>query len=103
MAQPEKGKKKWAVKEGEKSESNAKANSKPPFQKQPKPDKKKQPEDKSVSEEQEAAVTPAVPSKAASQGPLVKVFSFPGDGKQFVLDPSKEYRIRVNNSFWVML
>jgi hypothetical protein len=48
--------------------------------------------------------TAAVPSKtAASQGPLAKIFSFPGEGKQLVLDPSKEYRIRVNNSFWVML
>jgi hypothetical protein len=43
LAQPEKGKKKWVVREGEKSESNAKGDSKPPFQKQPRPDKKKQP------------------------------------------------------------
>jgi hypothetical protein len=38
-----------------------------------------------------------------SQGSLEKIFSFPADGKQYVLEPSKEYRIRVNNSFWIML
>ena len=43
LAQPEKGKRKWVVKEGEKSEGNAKGDSKPPFQKQSRPDNKKQP------------------------------------------------------------
>lgn len=39
----------------------------------------------------------------SAPGQLTKIFKFPEDGNKFKLDHSKQYKLKVNDRFWITL
>ena len=56
-----------------------------------------------VEAKEESPVKPRVVKMEAATKSLVKTFTFPQDGKTLLLDTAQEYRLKVNDSFWVQL